>query len=248
MIVRKSPAEIEIMREAGRVSALALRLAGEAVAVGVTTAELDRIAEEAIRSQGGIPAFKGYNGFPATLCTSVNEQVVHGIPGTRKLRDGDILSIDVGAIIDGYYGDNARTFAVGQVAPRTLRLMEVTRHSLESGIAQCRVGMRLYDVSAAVQRVAEAAGFGIVREYVGHGIGRHMHEEPQVPNYGPAGKGPTLQPGMVLAIEPMINEGGAEVRQLDDGWTVVTSDGKPSAHYEHTVAITEEGPVILTLE
>lgn len=236
------------MREAGRVSALALRLAGEAAVVGVTTAELDRIAEDAIRREGGIPAFKGYNGFPATLCTSVNEQVVHGIPGSRKLRDGDILSIDVGAIIDGYYGDNARTFAVGAVAARTLHLMDVTRRSLESGIAQCRVGMRLYDVSAAVQRVAESAGFGIVREYVGHGIGRHMHEEPQVPNYGPAGKGPTLQPGMVLAIEPMINEGGAEVRQLDDGWTVVTSDGKPSAHYEHTVAITEEGPVILTLE
>ena len=247
MIVRKSPAEIEIMREAGRVSALALRLAGEAVAIGVTTADLDRIAEDAIRAEGGIPAFKGYHGFPATLCTSVNEQVVHGIPGTRKLRDGDILSIDVGAIVDGYYGDNARTFAVGDVASRTLRLMDVTQQSLEAGIAKCRVGMRLYDISAAVQRVAEAAGFSVVREYVGHGIGRQMHEEPQVPNYGPAGKGPTLQPGMVLAIEPMINEGAAAVRQLDDGWTVVTADGKPSAHFEHTVAITPEGPVILTL-
>jgi methionyl aminopeptidase len=247
MIVRKSPAEIEIMREAGRVSALALRLAGEAVAIGVTTADLDRIAEDAIRAEGGIPAFKGYHGFPATLCTSVNEQVVHGIPGTRKLRDGDILSIDVGAIVDGYYGDNARTFAVGDVASRTLRLMDVTQQSLEAGIAKCRVGMRLYDISAAVQRVAEAAGFSVVREYVGHGIGRQMHEEPQVPNYGPAGKGPTLQPGMVLAIEPMINEGAAAVRQLDDGWTVVTVDGKPSAHFEHTVAITQEGPVILTL-
>jgi len=247
MIVRKSPAEIEIMREAGRVSALALRLAGEAVAVGVTTAELDRIAEEAIRAEGGVPAFKGYHGFPATLCTSFNEQVVHGIPGTRKLRDGDILSIDVGAIIDGYYGDNARTFAVGEVATRTRRLMEVTQQSLEAGISKCRPGMRLYDISAAVQRVAEAAGFSVVREYVGHGIGRQMHEEPQVPNYGPAGKGPTLQPGMVLAIEPMINEGGAAVRQLDDGWTVVTTDGKPSAHFEHTIAITVEGPDILTL-
>jgi methionyl aminopeptidase len=247
MIVRKSPGEIEIMREAGRVSALALRLAGEAVAAGVTTAELDRIAEDAIRAEGGVPAFKGYHGFPATLCTSVNEQVVHGIPGPRKLRDGDILSIDVGAIVDGYYGDNARTFAVGSVATRTLRLMDVTQQSLEAGIAKCRVGMRLYDISAAVQRVAEAAGFSVVREYVGHGIGRQMHEEPQVPNYGPAGKGPTLQPGMVLAIEPMINEGAAAVRQLDDGWTVVTTDGKPSAHFEHTVAITEEGPAILTL-
>lgn len=247
MIVRKSPAEIEIMREAGRVSALALRLAGEAVAVGVTTAELDRIAEDAIRAEGGVPAFKGYHGFPATLCTSFNEQVVHGIPGTRKLRDGDILSIDVGAIIDGYYGDNAQTFAVGEVATRTRRLMEVTQQSLEAGISKCRPGMRLYDISAAVQRVAEAAGFSVVREYVGHGIGRQMHEEPQVPNYGPAGKGPTLQPGMVLAIEPMINEGGAAVRQLDDGWTVVTTDGEPSAHFEHTVAITEEGPDILTL-
>jgi methionyl aminopeptidase len=238
MIVRKSPAEIEIMREAGRVSALALRVAGEAVGVGVTTAELDRIAEDAIRAEGGVPAFKGYHGFPATLCTSVNEQVVHGIPGPRKLRDG---------VIDGYYGDNARTFAVGDVATRTLRLMEVTRQSLEAGIAKCRVGMRLYDISAAVQRVAEAAGFSVVREYVGHGIGRQMHEEPQVPNYGPAGKGPTLQPGMVLAIEPMINEGGASVHQLDDGWTVVTTDGKPSAHFEHTVAITVEGPMVLTL-
>lgn len=247
MIVRKSPAEIEIMREAGRVSALALRIAGEAVAAGVTTAELDRIAEEAIRAEGGVPAFKGYNGFPATLCTSFNEQVVHGIPGARKLRDGDILSIDVGAIIDGYYGDNAATFAVGTVGARTLRLMEVTKQSLEAGIAKCRPGMRLYDISAAVQRVAEAAGFSVVREYVGHGIGRHMHEDPQVPNYGPAGKGPTLQPGMVLAIEPMINEGGVGVRQLDDGWTVVTADGKPSAHFEHTVAVTEEGPDILTL-
>jgi methionyl aminopeptidase len=247
MIIRKSPAEIEIMREAGRVSALALRVAGEAAGVGVTTGELDRIAEDAIRAEGGVPAFKGYQGFPATLCTSVNEQVVHGIPGPRKLRDGDILSIDVGAIIDGYYGDNARTFAVGDVTTRTLRLMEVTRQSLEAGIAKCRVGMRLYDISAAVQRVAEAAGFSVVREYVGHGIGRQMHEEPQVPNYGPAGKGPTLQPGMVLAIEPMINEGGASVRQLDDGWTVVTSDGKPSAHFEHTVAITAEGPMVLTL-
>jgi methionyl aminopeptidase len=247
MIVRKSPAEIEIMREAGRVSALALRLAGEAVAVGVTTAELDKIAEDAIRAEGGVPAFKGYHGFPATLCTSFNEQVVHGIPGTRKLRDGDILSIDVGAIIDGYYGDNARTFAVGDVATRTRRLMEVTQQSLEAGISKCRPGMRLYDISAAVQRVAEAAGFSVVREYVGHGIGRQMHEEPQVPNYGPAGKGPTLQPGMVLAIEPMINEGAAAVRQLDDGWTVVTADGKPSAHFEHTIAITEEGPDILTL-
>lgn len=236
------------MAEAGRITAAALRVVGAAVRPGVTTAELDTLAEDAIRAEGARPAFKGYQGFPATLCTSVNEQVVHGIPGGRVLREGEILSVDCGAIVDGYYGDSAMTFPVGQVSEEARRLMEVTKASLEAGIARCLPGMRLYDISAAVQSVAERAGFSVVREYVGHGIGRSMHEDPQVPNYGKAGTGPTLKPGMVLAIEPMINAGGADVRSLDDGWTVVTSDGKLSAHFEHTVAVTETGPRILTLE
>lgn len=248
MIIRKSPGELEIMREAGRVTALALRLVGEAVAPGVTTETLDRIAEDAIRSAGAVPAFKGYHDFPATICASLNDQVVHGIPGSSPLREGDILSVDVGAIVDGYYGDSAKTFAVGEVSDEAIALMDVTRRSLEAGIAACVPGMRLYDISAAIQRVAEEPGYGIVREYVGHGIGRAMHEEPQVPNFGPAGRGPTLAAGMVFAIEPMINAGGAPVRSLNDGWTVVTEDGSLSAHFEHTVAVTEEGPRILTLE
>lgn len=236
------------MAEAGRITAAALRIVGAAVRAGVTTGELDRLAEEAIRAEGARPAFKGYQGFPATLCTSVNEQVVHGIPGDRALREGEILSVDCGAIVDGYYGDSAMTFPVGVVSEEARRLMDVTKASLEAGIARCVAGMRLYDIGATVQAVAERAGFSVVREYVGHGIGRAMHEDPQVPNYGKAGTGPTLKPGMVLAIEPMINAGKPDVRSLDDGWTVVTGDGKPSAHFEHTVAITEDGPRILTIE
>lgn len=236
------------MREAGRITAMALRVVGDAVRPGVTTGELDAIAEAAIRDAGAVPAFKGYHGFPATLCTSVDEQVVHGIPGGRVLREGEILSVDCGAIVDGYYGDSAKTFPVGDVSGEARRLMDVTRRSLEAGIARCRPGMRLHDISAAVQEVAEGAGFGVVREYVGHGIGRAMHEDPQVPNYGQAGTGPTLKTGMVLAIEPMINAGRPDVRSLDDGWTVVTADGHLSAHFEHTVAITDAGPMILTLE
>lgn len=248
MIVTKSEAELATMREAGRITAATLRVVGAAVRPGITTAELDALAEETIRSAGALPAFKDYHGFPATLCTSVNEQVVHGIPGKRVLREGEILSVDCGAIVDGYYGDSAMTFPVGSVSEEAKRLMDVTRRSLEAGIARCRVGMRLYDISAAVQSVAEDAGFSIVREYVGHGIGRSMHEDPQVPNYGKAGTGPTLKVGMVLAIEPMVNAGRAGVRSLDDGWTVVTADGSLSAHFEHTVAVTEAGPRILTLE
>jgi methionyl aminopeptidase len=248
MIVTKSADELAIMREAGRITAAALRAVGEAVAPGVTTAELDRCAESLIRDAGAVPAFKGYHGFPGTLCTSVDGQVVHGIPGPRALREGEIVSVDCGAIVDGYYGDSAMTFAVGTVSDEAQRLMAVTRASLEAGIARCRPGMRLHDISAAVQSIAEGAGFSVVREYVGHGIGREMHEDPQVPNYGRAGTGPTLKSGMVLAIEPMINSGGAAVRSLDDGWTVVTEDGSLSAHFEHTVAITEDGPLILTLE
>ncbi len=236
------------MREAGRITAMALRVVGDAVRPGITTGELDAIAEAAIRGAGAVPAFKGYHGFPGTLCTSVDSQVVHGIPGARVLHEGEIVSVDCGAIVDGYYGDSAMTFAVGEVSDEARRLMDVTRRSLEAGIARCLPGMRLHDISAAVQEVAEGAGFGVVREYVGHGIGRAMHEDPQVPNYGQAGTGPTLKVGMVLAIEPMINAGRPDVRSLDDGWTVVTADGRLSAHFEHTVAITEDGPAILTVE
>ena len=249
MIVRKSAAEIETMREAGRVSARALRVVGEAVVPGVTTAELDEIAETVIREAGGVPAFKGYHGFPKTLCTSVNSQVVHGIPSALvRLIVGDVLSVDVGAIVDGYYGDNARTFAVGTISDEAQRLLETTEASLMAGIAECRVGNHLFDIGAAVQGVAEAAGFGVVREYVGHGIGRNMHEDPNVPNYGQRGKGPRLERGMVLAIEPMVNAGTASVDALPDGWTVVTRDGSLSAHFEHTVAITDDGPLVLTVE
>lgn len=248
MIVLKSPAEIETMREAGRITARALRLVGEAVRAGISTRELDAIAEDAIVGAGAKPAFKGYNGFPATICASVNAEVVHGIPSKRTLRTGDVISVDVGAIVDGYYGDSAMTFPVGEIGARTSELLRVTKESLEAGIARCRPGMRLYDISNAVQRVAEDAGFSVVREYVGHGIGRAMHEDPQIPNFGPAGRGPSLKAGMVLAVEPMINEGGAAVQTLDDGWTVVTRDGMPSAHFEHTIAITEAGPMILTVE
>lgn len=236
------------MREAGRITARALRVVGEALRVGARTSELDAVAEAAIREEGAVPAFLGYQGFPASICSSLNEQVVHGIPGDVKLHDGDIISVDVGAIIDGYYGDSARTFGVGRVSDSAIRLMQVTEESLEAGIEQCVPGHRLYDISHAVQTVAEAAGFSVVREYVGHGIGRAMHEEPQIPNYGPAGKGPELKEGMVFAIEPMINAGVAAVQSLPDGWTVVTADGSLSAHFEHTVAVTASGPLVLTKE
>lgn len=237
------------MKEAGRISARALRLVGEAVAAGVSTLELDRYAEEIIRGEGAVPAFKGYHGFPGTLCTSVNEQVVHGIPSASTvLKEGDVLSVDVGAVIDGYYGDNAATYAVGAVSDAARRLLDVTERSLYAGIDAAVAGNRLGDIGHAVQSLAEGAGYGVIREYVGHGIGASMHEEPNVPNYGAPGTGVTLMPGMVLAIEPMINLGGHQVRSLSDGWTVVTADGKLSAHFEHTVAITEDGPVILTVE
>jgi len=236
------------MREAGRVTARALRSVGDAVAPGVTTAELDEVAVAVIEAAGGKAAFLGYHGFPATICASRNQQVVHGIPGRTRLAEGDVISIDVGAIVDGYVGDSARTFRVGTVSDEARRLLDATEKSLFAGIDRCRPGSRLQDIGAAVQSVAEGAGFSIVREYVGHGIGRNMHEDPQVPNYGIAGKGPTLLSGMVLAIEPMVNAGGAAVRQLGDGWTVVTADGTLSAHFEHTVAITDDGPWILTEE
>ncbi|MBC7265861.1 MAG: type I methionyl aminopeptidase [Coriobacteriia bacterium] len=248
MMLLKSPAEIAVMREAGRITASTLRVVGEAVVPGITTQELDEIASEHIRQAGGKPAFLGYHGFPATLCVSVNDEVVHGIPGKRRLKEGDIVSVDCGVIVDGYYGDAAMTFPVGAVSEEARNLMDVTRASLEAAIARCRPGMRLGDVGSAVQGIVERAGFSVVREYVGHGIGRSMHEEPQVPNFGRAGTGLQLRPGMVIAIEPMVNAGGYAVRSLDDGWTVVTADGSLSAHFEHTVAITADGPMVLTLE
>ncbi len=236
------------MREAGRITARALRLVGQAVRVGARTRELDEIAEAAIREEGAVPAFLGYQGFPASICSSLNEQVVHGIPGSVKLKEGDIVSVDIGTILDGYYGDAARTFAVGRVGEAANRLLEATKRSLHAGIEQCVVGNRLSDISHAVQTTAESAGFSVVKEYVGHGIGREMHEEPQIPNYGPAGKGPELKQGMVFAIEPMVNAGGAAVESLSDGWTVVTTDRSLSAHFEHTVAVTADGPLVLTTE
>ncbi len=237
------------MREAGRISARALRVVGEAVRAGVSTLELDELAEETIRAAGAVPAFKGYHGFPATLCTSLNHEVVHGIPSRNvALNHGDIVSVDVGAVFEGYYGDNAATFPVGHVSERAQLLLDTTRDSLMAGIEQCLPGNRLYDIGAAVQRVAEAQGFGVVREYVGHGIGRAMHEDPNVPNYGTPGTGPVLEVGMVLAIEPMVNAGGHEVDALSDGWTVVTRDRSLSAHFEHTVAVTEAGPLVLTAD
>ena len=249
MIIKKSAAEIEAMREAGRVSAKVLREVGRAVKPGVTTLELDELAEAIIRMEGGIPAFKGYGGFPGSICASVNEQIVHGIPSSKVvLKDGDIISIDTGAIVDGWVGDNAWTYAVGTISPDKKRLLEVTEKCMWAGVDAARPGNRMGDIGHAVQVVAEAAGYGVVREYVGHGIGRDMHEDPNVPNYGRRHTGVKLEVGMVLAIEPMINMGTFKTRQMPDGWLVCTRDGKPSAHFEKTVAITENGPLVLTCE
>ena len=249
MIIKKSPAEIEAMKEAGRVSARVLREVGAHVRPGVSTLELDELAETLIRAEGGIPAFKGYGGFPGSICASVNDAVVHGIPSRKLvLREGDIISIDTGAIVDGWVGDNAWTFAVGTVSPQKKRLLEVGEKCMWAGIEAAQVGNRLGDVGHAIQSVAEAAGYGVVREYVGHGIGRSMHEEPNVPNYGHKHRGIELLPGMVLAIEPMINQGTHRTRPMPDGWLVCTRDGKPSVHFEKTVAVTPDGPVLLTVE
>jgi methionyl aminopeptidase len=242
MIILKTPAEIEVMAEASRVVAEALEIIRKAVRPGISTDELDRIAEEAIRARGAIPAFKGYRSYPKTLCASVNEQVVHGIPSKRKLKDGDIIGLDLGAIVGGFYGDSAVTVAVGRVSEGTTKLVQVTEEALYLGIKQAVVGNRLTDISHAVQRHVESAGYSVVTEFVGHGIGRQLHEEPQVPNYGKPGQGPRLQPGMVLAIEPMVNMGGSAVRVLEDRWTAVTADGSLSAHFEHTIAIQPSGP------
>ncbi|MDE3155230.1 MAG: type I methionyl aminopeptidase [Acidobacteriota bacterium] len=247
MIVCKSPAEIERMRPAGRLVGEVLAALRAAVRPGVTTGELDEMAERRIRQAGAVPAFKGYHGFPATLCTSVNDEVIHGIPGDRILAEGDILSIDCGAVLDGYYGDSAITVPVGTIDTTAAELLRVTNEALFKGIAQARPGGRVSDIGHAVQQHVEAHGFSVVREFVGHGIGEQMHEEPQIPNYGDPGRGPRLTEGMVLAIEPMVNVGKPGVKVLKDGWTAVTRDGSLSAHFEHTVAVTAEGPRILTL-
>jgi methionyl aminopeptidase len=246
MVIRKSKAEIERMKAAGSIVALVLKKLSDMVVPGVTTRDLDHEAERMIRDAGAIPTFKGYHGFPASICTSINDEVVHGIPGNRKLRRGDMIGIDCGATYQGYVGDSAVSVPVGEVAKDVVQLMDVTRASLYEAIDKCRVGNRLGDVCNAVQAYVEPRGYSVVRNYCGHGIGRAMHEEPQVPNYGRPGTGPILREGWVIAIEPMINIGGEEVKVLSDGWTVVTMDGRPSAHYEHTVAITETGPLILT--
>jgi methionyl aminopeptidase len=245
-ITIKSAQELATMRQAGAVVASVIKLLRETVAPGITTRELDHLANKEILSHGAKATFKGYRGFPATICTSVNEEIVHGIPGKRVLNEGDILKVDVGATVDGFIGDAAVSLAVGRVSQEGLELMEHTRRSLEAGIKAAQVGARIGDISAAVQAYGETHGYSVVREFVGHGVGRFLHEDPQVPNYGPAGRGPLLRPGMCIAIEPMLNVGDWHTRILDDQWTVVTADGSLSAHFEHTIAITEGGPEILT--
>lgn len=246
MIVIKSQNEIERMRVACAAAADVLRAVAALVAPGRSTAELNEAAGEEIKKAGGKSPFLGYKGYPGHICVSVNEEVVHGIPGKRRVQYGDIVSLDVGIILDGFVGDNATTVAVGVVEPRTQELLRVTEQALHAGIAAARAGNRVGDISHAVQTLVEANGFSVVREFVGHGVGRSMHEEPQVPNFGRAGEGPKLKPGMTLAIEPMINVGTSDVQMLSDGWTVVTADGAPSAHFEHTVLITDGEAEILT--
>ncbi len=235
------------MRRAGQVVARTLDMVATTIGPGQTTGELDQLIEEFIRDQDAVPGFKGYRGFPASACISIDEEVVHGIPGKRVIRDGEIVSVDVGSIVDGFYGDSARTFAVGEISESKTRLLENTQRCLSAGIDKARKGHRLGQISAAVQEVAESEGFGIVRALVGHGIGRNMHEDPQIPNFGSADSGPVLKAGMVLAIEPMINAGTHKVYTRPDGWTYVTEDGLPSAHYEHTVVITDGEPDILSM-
>jgi methionyl aminopeptidase len=244
--VQKSWAELQKMHRACRIVIDALQELADAAAPGMTTKELDKIARERIQREGAKPAFLGYLGYPATLCISINEEVVHGIPGKRKIKDGDIVSLDLGCVVDGFYGDSARTIGVGKVSAEAARLMRVTEESLHAGIATCHPGKRVGDIGHAVQEHAEANGYSVVRQFVGHGIGTKLHEAPQVPNYGPPGRLERLVPGMCLAIEPMVNLGGPDVRVLDDGWTAVTEDGKLSAHFELSVAITEHGPWILS--
>jgi methionyl aminopeptidase len=247
MIVLKSAREIDLMRRGGRILAEVVERLRAGVRPGISTAEIDEDVEGFIRERGARPAFKGYRGFPATVCVSINDEVVHGIPSSaRRLKEGDIVGLDLGCIVEGYYADCAITLPLGDVPPTVQKLLDVTRDSLELAIQQCRPGRRLSDVSHAVQKHVETNGFGIVRAFVGHGIGRALHEEPQIPNFGEPGRGPQLRPGMVLAIEPMVTMGSWEVRILDDGWTAVTRDGSLAAHFEHTVAITDDGPDVLT--
>jgi len=246
MITLKSDRELEYMKIAGKIVAETHKELEKAIKPGITTKELDTIADNYILSCGAKPAFKGYQGFPASICTSINEAVVHGIPGLRELKDGNIISIDIGAVINGYYGDAARTYPVGTIDEDWAKLIRVTQEALDAGIAKAIEGNRLSDISNAVQVVAEGSGYSVVRDYVGHGIGREMHEDPQVPNFGKPGRGPRLRSGMVLAIEPMVNAGSYEVETLGDNWTVVTKDKSYSAHIEDTIAITPDGPMILT--
>ena len=246
MITLKSPHEIDLMRRSGKITAAARALAGEMVKPGVTTQEINDAVERFIRKQGAVPSFLHYNGYPASVCISVNDEIIHGIPGKRVLREGDIVSVDVGAYIGGFHGDCAATFPCGTVSPEARRLIDVTRQSFFEGIRFAREGQRLQDVSAAVQSYVERSGFSVVREYVGHGVGAKMHESPEIPNYGRPGHGPRLLRGMTLAIEPMVNAGAAAITQLSDGWTVKTADGKWAAHYENTILITDGEPEILT--
>jgi methionyl aminopeptidase len=246
VIIRKSPDELERMGRAGRIVAETLALVGEHARAGVTTAELDELAEEFIDGQGGYPTFKGYRGYPAATCISPNSMIVHGIPGPHELADGDILSVDVGVTLDGFVADSAFTFPIGEISDEAERLLEAGQAALVAGIEQCRPGNRLSDISHAVQQVTEQAGFSVVRSLVGHGVGRSMHEDPQIPNYGQPGRGPVLAEGMTFAIEPMINAGGPDIVVHDDEWSISTADGSLSAHFEHTVAVTATGPRILT--
>ena len=248
MVVLKTGRELSIMKEACRISAGALKLIGSAVEPGVTTAELDRLAEQYILKEGATPNFKNYQGYPATACISINNEVIHGIPSEkRKLVNGDIVSVDLGAQFNGYHGDNAATFAVGDVSEEAKRLMDTTRESLYEGIKAACAGSRIGDISYAIQRYVEARGYSVVRQFVGHGIGTRLHEAPEVPNFGTAGRGIRLLPGMTLAIEPMVNVGNYDVKVMPDGWTVLTRDGSLSAHFEHTIAITPDGPQIMTM-
>ena len=247
VIVLKTKEEIEIMRRAGQVVSQTLDMVGEKIEAGMTTGQLDQLVEEFIRAQDAIPGFKNYRGFPASACISIDDEVVHGIPGNRVIKEGDIVSVDVGSIVDGFYGDSARTFAVGEVSTEKADLMSNTHKCLQVAIDKAQKGNKLGQISAAIQEMAETEGYGVVRALVGHGIGRNMHEDPQVPNFGSVDSGPVLESGMVLAIEPMINLGTHKVYTKPDGWTFVTADGAPSAHFEHTVAITDDGPDILSL-
>lgn len=247
MITLKSPHEIDLMRRSGKITAAARALAGEMVKPGVTTQEINDAVERFIRKQGAVPSFLHYNGYPASACISVNDEIIHGIPGKRALREGDIVSVDVGAYIGGFHGDCAATFPCGRISPEAQRLIDVTRQSFFEGIRFAREGQRLQDISSAVQAYVESNGFSVVREYVGHGVGAQMHESPEIPNYGRPGHGPRLLRGMTLAVEPMVNAGTAAITQLSDGWTVKTADGKWAAHYENTILITDGEPEILTV-